>query len=1001
MNRPVVMGFLGQTALRMHGRMSVHWERPQARAVLAVLLAHAGQRIPASTLTERAWPEERRPRNPASTLHTYTTRIRAALQAAGIAARLETVDGGYQLHADKNLIDYYRLRETISDSHRHARQNDHEKVCACIEQAIALWNDLPLADVHSPWADNWRRAVLADEWLPANDLLVDSYLELGQFDMALRRLNDLHREHGFTLSGTQRRLTLMTRLGRRDDAYLHYVSTRQRLLREGDDESADALKRHYDTLAAPAPRSTAHSAGTPPSSHSRVPRQLPRDVPNLIGRDALIGRLDAITGTTAADPSPAAVLLTGPPGIGKTTVAVRWAHRSAQRFPCGTLFTDLRGFAPGIPQTPAEVVDRFLAALDPSADQRFSTGNRTEQLRALLAERPALVILDNAANSDQIEPLLNLFASCVVLITSRNSLRKASTRYHFATLALHPLPLPAATALLSARIGDRAKYEPGPVRDLARRCGGLPLALALIAEHAASRTGVPLRGLATQLRDHDELLFLEHEADTPPAGLAAAFACSYEALSPSAQRTFRALGLHPGTDIGVHAAAACTGEPVAATRRNLDALHSAHLLEQREEIDRFHLHDLVHAYAAHLCAGQDHRAARHRIASFYLHSAARAHELVFPHRPGPPLPPVAPGCEPLTYATADEAEQWCLREAETLASVLRYATQHGLDDHAWPLPHTTLFVWDRHGRYPAIRAGLEIAAAAAARCGEREAEAGTLNDLGHTLMLMGEHDHARDHLYRALDIISESDNPAFRVVVQLNVARLEHETQRLSTALDLLVRCDRLASELDDPGLEAGIAHQLGETLRAMHDRVAAQGHFERALRLREQVGDLPGQIAAHVELADLACLRDDHPAAQQHADQARTLLARSHDADARLRVLLLIARLRHEQENPDEAIQHAREAIALAYKTHNPVKHALALEILGKIYHAEGESGKACDAWTIAAGLLEGKEEHAATVRISRHLADINGAHTFVPAARDADALAADPAARINFTRK
>ncbi|HKS48278.1 MAG TPA: tetratricopeptide repeat protein [Amycolatopsis sp.] len=981
-----MLGFLGPTVVRMHGHLTERWGRSQDHAVLAVLLAQVERRVAIPTLVAQAWPDEKNPQNSAPTLHTYANRIRATLRASDSSATLENNRGAYQLHADRRSIDYYQFTELISCAHQADENNDHDQVSALIENAISLWRDTPLADVHTEWASNWRRSIVVDEWLPANVLLVDAYLELGRFDRATRRLNELQREHRLHLGLAQRRLRLLRLQGRDHDAAEYYMATRKNLIREGDHGAAEGLRHYHDSIAKPSAhpalttKERAVRAGAPP----RPPRQLPQDVTALAGRQDVLAELDVVTGTGEGRPHPTVVVLTGPPGIGKTATAVRWAYRSSPHFPFGTLFADLRGFSPSPPLQPADVVDSFLAALDYPAERIISAAGRAEKLRSLLAERPMLVVLDNAADSTHVTPLLGLLATCVVIVTSRRRLGSLTARYSGPTLTLDRLPLGVATDMVTARIGPRAHHEPDTAREIARLCDGLPLALTLMAERAASRAGARLRDLVTQLSDRDVLLNLGEDSDALTESLAAAFSCSYTSLAGPEQRLFGLLGLHPTSDISVHAAAALLGETPARTRRSLDKLLGAHLLEQRSDLGHYQLHDLLYAYAEKVGSDEESREAGQRLVEFYLQTAANAHSTVFPHRPGPPLPPITPGYTPITFNEESEAEHWCLRERANLTAVVGYAAKNGMDQYAWLLPHATLFILDRFGHYETAVSGLEVAAMAAARCGDVEAEASTLNDLGQIKMLQGDHDAAGRYLRRSLDLATRHRSATGVLTALLNTARCERELHRLDEAIKLLKECDILARTIADAGREATVAYQLGEALREKLDRSGAQRQFERALTSHEKVGDIVGQVETFAALADLACDQDSYSEADRHIRQASELLNRCHDTSARIHVSTVLARLRHAQNRPVEAIQHAENAIALAREARSTLSHATALERIGEIYHDQGEHHRAHQAWASAHALFTGRGHPDDARRVGQRLRETGNGPSFIPLARE-----------------
>src|SRR5215472_6158356 len=356
----------------------------------------------------------------------------------------------------------------------------------------------------------------------------------------------------------------------------------------GRGPAAEVLAARVDapaTLGAAAEIRPAPGRPGGPVRSGLVPRQLPADVGAFTGRTVELAELDWLLPDAAAGPVTDAVgpvvisAVSGTAGVGKTALAVRWAHRAAAHFPDGQLYVNLRGYDPDQPVSAGEALAGFLRALG-VAGQDIPPGEaeRAARYRSLVAGRRLLVVLDNAATVEQVRPLLPGSPSAMVVVTSRDSLAGLVARDGARRLDLGLLPAADAVALLRVLIGQRAEADPAAARMLADRCARLPLALRVAAELAVARPDTPLAELAAELADEGERLALLDAGGDPRGAVASVFSWSYRHLDPGAARMFRLLGLHPGPDWDRYAAAALGGTGVAEAGRLLNALARAHLI---------------------------------------------------------------------------------------------------------------------------------------------------------------------------------------------------------------------------------------------------------------------------------------------------------------------------------------------------------------------------------------------------------------------------------------
>ncbi|WP_329110349.1 NB-ARC domain-containing protein [Micromonospora sp. NBC_01699] len=452
----------------------------------------------------------------------------------------------------------------------------------------------------------------------------------------------------------------------------HWRVSYRRLLRQ----LAERRSGHRQAVAA-----QVELAGADPAARAEPglvpaadpPRQLPGDVPAFTGREAEFVALDDLLTTSAAAGSVAVV--SGTAGVGKTALAVHWAHRVAAAFPDGQLYLDLRGYDAEAPVTPVRALEGFLHALDGARAQTWGgVDELAARFRSVVAGRRMLLVLDNAGSVDQVRPLLPGTASCFVLVTSRDRLTALAVRHGARRVELDRLSLAESLRLLGALVGPRIGTEPDSAAVLARRCAQLPLALRIAGDLAAARPTAPLADLADDLADERHRLDLLDAGGDERTDVRAVFSWSYRRLDAGAMRLFRLLALHPG-DFDRYAAAALAGLDPAELHRPLETLLRTHLV-QRVDGDRMELHDLLRAYA-HELLGDDERRRVEVLVDYYRHTAVAALDVASPDddrydwlsRGGysGALPP---------FPSAEVARRWLDAERSNLMAVTDYAHRH-------------------------------------------------------------------------------------------------------------------------------------------------------------------------------------------------------------------------------------------------------------------------------------------------------------------------------------
>jgi hypothetical protein len=595
--------------------------------------------------------------------------------------------------------------------------------------------------------------------------------------------------------------------------------------------SLDAERREVDLHRADAQRRL-DAAGRPHGGPARdrpptVPAQLPPDLPDFAGRASHLAALDDRLDTGAT-----VVAMSGPAGVGKTSLALHWAHRVRDRFADGQLAVNLRGFdADASAVAPAEALRGFLVALG-VAPQRIPADldEAVGLYRALTSDRRLLVLLDNATDADQVRPLLPGGGSCLTVVTSRRRITESAD-----AVTVDLLSPTESRDLLARRLGPRVDAEPDAVADIVRSCGRLPLALAVVAARAATRPHLPLDGIAAELRADGGGLdaFATGDAATDVRSV---LSWSYRRLSPAAGRVFRLLGRHLGPDVSAAAAASLTAHPAEVLRPLLAELVDAHLLVDAG--GRYGMHDLLRAYAAELADDESHHGVR-RLFDHYLHTAFAAAVLVDPHREPIDLPSPAPGAVPEPLATPAQAVDWFTAEHRVLLA----ATAHpDLPGHRWRLAWCLVNVLDRRGYWHDQAAAHTAALAAATHLGDPVAQAHSHRGLARAYIHLARRADARRHFDLAIACWRTAGDGLQEAFVLRNLAELMETEERYDEAVTHAERAIEIFQAADHGVGLSNTLHQLGWYRALQGDHRRALADLERALALLGAAGHRYGQ---------------------------------------------------------------------------------------------------------------------------------------------------------------
>jgi tetratricopeptide (TPR) repeat protein/transcriptional regulator with XRE-family HTH domain len=665
--------------------------------------------------------------------------------------------------------------------------------------------------------------------------------------------------------------------------------------------------------ATPVPAPTRREANGP------VPAQLPADVAAFTGRGSELAQLEALlAGTAPGRPEPAPVVIStvsGTAGVGKTALALRWAHGARDRYPDGQLYVNLRGYDQEQPITPGDALARFLGALGVAgADIPVEVDDRAARYRTMTAGRRMLIVLDNAATVEQVRPLLPGTPSCAVVVTSRHRLAGLVAVHGAHRLDLDLLPLSDAVALLHRLIGARVEAEPVATAALARQCARLPLALRVAAELAISRPSTPLAELVVELGDQQRRLHLLDPGDDPRAAVPAVFSWSLRHLPPAVARAFRLLGLHPAADVDIHAVAALADVRLDEAVRLVDLLAQAHLVEQTRT-GRYGMHDLLRAYAGSRAAAEEteveRRAAVGRLFDYYVGTAAAAMDSLFAaeahHRPrvDPPTTPVPDLTDP------DGARDWLDAERSTLVAVSAHAAAHGWADHAIRLS-TMLFRYLNGGHHVDGLAIHSHARDAAERSGDRVGLAHALIGIGSVQLRLGDFEPATEHLQAALAMFGGADDGYGEARALTSLGIIEQRRGNFPTALEYHGRVLAWARRAGDLIGEARATTSLGVIEHEFDRLEPAAEHLGRAVALCEQVGDGEGEAYARVQLGDVERRLGRLDSAVRHQEHALTHYRRSGSLAGQAWSLVGLGDAKVSLGRPDEAGDHLEGALTL-----------------------------------------------------------------------------------------
>ncbi|MEV6964524.1 BTAD domain-containing putative transcriptional regulator [Hamadaea sp. NPDC051192] len=888
--------------------------RPQHRGVLAYLLLHANRVVTFDRLIPAIWGEAA-PASARTQVHGAVSALRRTVAAGARAAVIRSLDGGYLLEAGDEDIDLTTFRATV---HRAAAvaATDPANAAGLLHQALHLWRGEALADVTSEYAGIERQR-LAEERRRAYEQLAEAELALGRYDTLIPRLERMIDEDPLREPLTRTLMLALYRSGRQAEALEAYEHLRASLTEQlGIQPGPGVRDLHLAIL-----RQDAQLAGPPPPGViDLVPAALPQPCAGFVGRAAELAALDAVPGRHSI------AVVWGTAGVGKTSLALTWAHAAADRFPDGQLYADLRGFSPDTtPADAAGVLRGFLDTLGVPAHRVPSGVDAQATLfRSLLHGRRMLVVLDDARHPDQVRPLLPAAPGCFTLITSRKQLTGLVVSHGAQPVPVEPLADGEARDLLRTRIGaDRMRGEPAAADEILRRCGGLPLALAVVGAHVALRPHASLAELSRRFEQSSGLGAVVD--DDLMSDLRTAFEQSYQDLSPAAARLFRLLSLHPGGTVTVAAAASLAGVPAADAGRALTELMRANLLAERRHL-RYALHDLLRQYANDLAASDADPAAELRLTEHYLHTAYRANTEFSPHRVRPAPAGPQPGVTITEISGRAEAVAWFAAEEHPLTVVVDRCAAAGRWAYACEIAWAVAGYQQQYAHWPALLRCQTTALNAAEAAGDILDQARSHLVLARVHAFTEGADEAVRHLTAALELSASAGNLAGQGHARLGLSWVN--TDYLSRPGDAVTHAEAARDVfrvLGDPIGE-------GRALNCLGWAASHLGAYEQGLA---DCGAAQALLAQH-----------DCPGGEALAWDSMGFAYAG------------LGRL-------DDAIACYHRALPLLRDAEQPIDEAATLDRLGDAYAAIGRTGDAQESWRQALSVLDGLDDaKAARVR-------------------------------------
>ncbi|MEV6824060.1 BTAD domain-containing putative transcriptional regulator [Amycolatopsis sp. NPDC051102] len=914
---------LGPVELRA-GEQQVRVARAKERFLLGVLALHHDRVVSVRTVIDALWDDP--PQQAKKDLHAYLSRLRATLRRAGAQARILTQDGGYRFVAGPDELDYARFQDLVRAARAARDAGDPDAAADALREALGLWRGEVVHGLGTRWMESRREDLEDRERLPGYQALCTIELGRGHHQEVLDRLGEVVEGHEHDTTFAALRLAALDGLGRYEEFDTCWRQIYDRCAQSfGTGPPRELQDQHRRLLQARDVRTPADHSRTQAALRAIPPAQLPPTVSEFVGRAGPLAELDQrlmrahVNGPT----STLVVVLTGPVGVGKTELGLRWGHAVQDRFPHGRLYADLSGYAAAPARAPDSVLAELLESLGVAVGAvPASPTQRSSLFRSMLAGRRVLLFLDNARSSDQVIPLLPGSAHAVVIVTSRHRLTDLVNHHGAYRLEVGRFTAAETAKLLTALTPEAHLLT---AEAATRLTGGLPRAIRLLAD--------TLTGTAPDRLPGPEDLLLAGEADTRT--LLASILWSYDSLDAGAARTFRTLSPHSEPALGLAAATALDGTDADTTRAHLGRLCAVHLMSVQD--DRYTMDAVTRAAGERLAVKVDpadvRALAQARLLDWFAELAANAAETLAPTRPGA-------GSDPDRYAAAEDLLE---RERAGICAAVRRGAATHLDRVAGLVrvlrPHLAAGrdLPDWLTAHEAVRA-----AAVAARDHGSEAEA--LAGLARLHHLLGDPDAALKSAHLAVTLFRTSADPRGVAEILLFLAARHGEAGAHEPATAHAREALAIHAGLDEPGLAARTHLELGAELLRGGELALAAGHLTAAAETAGHLPDPRLRARAVLRLGLLARRQGRPGTAAAHLREAVDLFARHPaDHDETVTALLELGEVSLDRGDLAEALLRARETVGLC---RSRADHARSVRAHVAIVRALAATGRQGDAW-------------------------------------------------------
>jgi DNA-binding SARP family transcriptional activator/predicted negative regulator of RcsB-dependent stress response len=964
---------LGPIAVLRAGQ-PVHVPAGSQQVALACLLLRANHVVSVHELVEWLW-EDRPPSDAWESAKTYVRRLRRTLDLPGL---IEALPDGFRLTVDDDAVDLLRFRRLLQEAEtlRGAARLDR------LDQALAFWDDKPLASLPPSTAKSRAAHALVEEYGQAVEKRADACLSLGRHAELVNDLRTMTARYPERERVWSQLMTALYRSGKRVEALSTYRRARAYLADEfGITPGAELERTHHgvltDTLDDTG-NGTVPSDAAPAALVRLTPAQLPADIGDFIGRSSELATARAALTAPSGGGAPVLVV-SGMPGVGKSAFAVKLAHEIRNRFPDGQLFIDLHGYSEHSPLSPARVLSRILPALGlPSTQVPTDLEDLTNTYRSLVADRRILLVLDNAANAQQIHNLIPAAPESAVLITSRSQMPSLAALTGARLLPLLPLAARDAERLVRTILTAAPKPADTDIAQIIELCGALPLAMR-VAATAYLHSARPLPEFITELERHDRLSALTI-ADDPRATVRAVFDLSYRTLTAAAARLFRLLSLVPGPDFCRSCAQHVADISPTKADLLLGELRAASLIQPGRP-RHYRFHDLVRLYAHDRCVTEDDHGELHaalsRLYSYYVTTADQAADALYPTwirlpRTHPTI--VASDNSP----DVSNAAQWMGDEAPNIIATIRYASEYGPVQIAWYLSESLRPYVVTHGEYRIEAIGaIEIALRAATSAQNRRAMAAMHSalasvyvrvrdiqralphiraeltqyrelgfaegetrariGLGDALTTQGYLRDAADHLSEALRSAERNEFTALQLFALLNFSVLEECRDQLDVAKKYVLAAFDLIDANSRNTIKGAVHSTLGMIMIRRGEFKAAIEQHLMALECYRQSGDQHFESEVLRGLAQAYSKTGNTTASIAHATKALAVaedLGDEYDiADSQVS----LASTYHQLDLTTQARSHVDAALAMCERLQYKKAHIEALLQLASIDKSDG----------------------------------------------------------------